>query len=483
MSAAPANQDLQPFPTSPAPGDVPARLPSPFTPGPPHPLALLAARALQRRLLEQEARWEPLWRPGGGKMFGVLAVSAPDGRLGYLSGFSGMLEGHWDIAGFAPPVFAPVPTDAAWKEGEAELASLKRQHAELVERFAREAPSLPAGAGAPREHLARRREVERLRAGRSRALWRQRALACAVPNARGEHRTLADLFAPRPPPGGAGECAAPKLLAHAYRLGLAPLALAEFWWGAPPLGGGRHSGEFYPACDGKCGAVLPFMMEGLETEPSPRPMEDTLAIRLIHADDWLLVVDKPHGLPSTPGRHSPSRDSVLLRLRERFLDLDSSSFIQELEPEASGLQLVARDAATRAALQRQLAKGEAAHRHAAWVEGVLVAPHGVCELPLRGTTSGELATLAGRTLDKRALTKWAVSARVGSRTRVSLWPWTRHPLQLRLHAAHPEGLGAPLVGDARFGREDTRLMLHAEEVSFVHPVTGARLAHGSPAPF
>ena len=113
---------------------------------------------------------------------------------------------------------------------------------------------------------AQRLAIEVERTERSRAAWRQIALGYRVPNARGEEKSLAALFAPKPPPGGAGDCAAPKLLAQAYRQGLKPLALAEFWWGAPPATGGFTPGAYFPACRAKCGEVLPWMMEGL----SPR---------------------------------------------------------------------------------------------------------------------------------------------------------------------------------------------------------------------
>ncbi|NTX11157.1 RluA family pseudouridine synthase [Myxococcus sp. CA056] len=486
MSEARFSQTLLSFDAPPLPGDVPARLPSPFESGPPVRLACLAAEALQQRLRREHARWEELWRPGGGKMFGVLVVAGPEGRLGYLCAFSGMLGGSWDVEGFVPPVFDPMARAAFWPEGEAELAELGRRHAELTEQCARLAQE-PRGRKAElRELEARRSEVAHERAERSRALWSQLSQGFAVPNARGGQRSMAALFAPRPPPGGAGDCAAPKLLSCAYRHGFKPLALAEFWWGAEPLGGGRRSGAYYPACDNKCGTVLPFMLEGLAVDPapaSPVTSRDEDVLRVLHEDAALLVVDKPHGLPSVPGRHSPTRDSVLVRLLPRFPDLSAARFVHELESEVSGLQVIARDTATQSALQRQLARGEAEHRHVAWVEGLVAVEQGRIDVPLRGTTSGALETLANLNHGKQAVTEWRVTERSESRTRVLLWPRTRHAMQLRIHAAHPLGLGLPLVGDARFGVEDSRLMLHAEGLDFTHPGTGKRLCFQARASF
>ena len=127
------------------------------------------------------------------------------------------------------------------------------------------------------QQCAERRELEPKRARlerRLRAHERLRRLVCRalmkrihdtyqVGSAQGIRRSLRALFAPGEPPSGAADCAGPKLLAYAFAHGLRPLALAEFWWGAPPATGGRVSGAFYPACRDKCGPLLPFMLAGL----------------------------------------------------------------------------------------------------------------------------------------------------------------------------------------------------------------------------
>ncbi|RKH11507.1 RluA family pseudouridine synthase [Corallococcus sp. CA047B] len=460
------------FDGPPSAGDVPPRLASPFAPGPPGPLARKAAEALQQRLRRE--RWEALEQPGGGKMFGVLVVAEPGGRVGFLSAFSGMLGGAWNVEGFVPPLFDPVAREAFWPAGEAELAALGQRHATLL----RDAQAEPTEG-----RLAALAEVEHQRAERSRALWRQMALSYVIPNARGESQTVAVLFAPRPPPGGAGDCAAPKLLAHAFRHHLKPLALAEFWWGAPPLDGRRESGAYYPACDSKCGVVLPYMMQGMAVEPAPRMAAIIEDPRILHEDPWLLVVDKPVGLPTVPERHAPARDSVLVRLQPRFPTLSGADVLQDLERKVSGLLVMARDEVTRAALLRQFARREAEHRQVSWVEGAVMGESGLIELPLRGTSHAPLEDCVDRVHGKRAVSAWKVLERGDGRTRVAWVPVTRHPFQTRIHAAHRLGLGTPIVGDARFGREDTRLMLHSEALVFMHPHTGQRLDFTVPAFF
>ncbi len=539
------------------------RLTDPFVEGPPHPLARRAAEELQRFLrhggpasgLDVGA----LDAPGQGKMFGVLVVAAPDGRIGYLRGFSGMLDGRWLVDGFAPPLFDPVTRDAFLPAGEAELRALGERHAELAEgaepvALRASLAELTARQGAAitgmrerhdmnrglrhdarqrlasgevsdderrtalltfeqesradaaerrrlevahqqeRETLAsalraldtQRAGIEHQRAERSRQLWRQIAESYVIPNARGESLPLGALFAPEPPPGGAGDCAAPKLLAQAYRHGLRPLALAEFWWGAPLLAGGRNAGAYYPACRGKCGAVLPYMLEGLSVglEPLlgavPGPVEQP---RILYEDTWLLVVDKPHGLLSSPGRHEPSRDSVLVRLRRRDPDASGLLVVHALEPETSGLLLLAKDPETHATLQRQFGRREADRRFVAWLEGQVAGDQGVIELPLRTDREDRRRQLVDPVHGKRAITEWRVTQRSGTRTRVSLWPRTWLTHQLRVHAAHPLGLGAPITGDRLYGGDDTRLLLHAEALSFVHPHTGARVELECRVPF
>jgi len=437
------------FEPRPAPAQVPARLASPFDPAPPHPLARRAAEELQALLRRSEAAsgldLGALDAPGGGKMFGVLVVAAEDGRIGYLRAFSGMLGGRWHVDGFAPPLFDPLARDTFWPGGQAELSALELRHAELGE----------SGAG--------RAEVAHLRAERSRQLWRRLTDSYVLPNARGERQSLTALFEPEAPPGGAGDCAAPKLFAWAYQHRLRPLALAEFWWGAPPLTGERLAGGYYPACQAKCGRVLPYMLLGLDVDPAP-PSPSMEEPRLVFEDAWLLVVDKPPGLPCAPGRHARQRDSVLVR----FGQGTGLLVVHELDTEASGLLLLAKDPGTQAALRRQLARREADLRHTAWLEGSVEGDHGVVELPLRG---------------RHAVSEWRVLQRPHPRTRVILLPRTRFAHQLRVHAAHPLGLGAPIVGDTLYGREDTRLMLHAEALTLTHPHTRERHEFESRSPF
>lgn len=482
------------FEPQPTPAELPARIPSPFDPEP-HPIARRAAERLMAAA-----------RPGPeGKMWGVLVVADGGGRIGWLQAFSG----HGNVPGFAPTLFAPL--GPWWTEGEARLAQLEAQHAALVARIAaldcsaqhaRERAEVSARHAAnkatrdaarargeppgPLEQLSRRDTAEwrQLREGHAaqradRAKVEAQRAAIEVERAATSNALLVQLhdayeiplralFAPGIPPGGAGDCAAPKLLGQAKREGLRPIAFAEFW-----LGGGsdRRSGAYYPACRGKCGVVLPYMLQGLDVAPAPvfgaEPVADA---RVVFEDEWLIVVDKPVGLLSVPGRDARLQDSAVSRL--------GAISVHRLDLDTSGLLMAAKDRATHAALQKQFALREVEKTYVAVLERD-VGAEGSIDLALRGDPDDRPRQIVDAVHGKRALTDWK---RLGP-ARVAFFPRTGRTHQLRVHAAHPLGLGAPIVGDRLYGKGGDRLLLHAEGLAFAHPATGKRIALTAPAPF
>lgn len=507
--------------------------------GVPDPSARRAAEQLLAELAEMRL-------PSEGKMFGVLVAADAAGELVTLRAFSGMLEGSWERAGFAPPLFDPRAWEAMWPAGQAQLrahelalraldedpARLRRRAQLETAHSLREAASeslrakhrarkaeraaarvaggdLEALAQASRADTTERRRfdaelpyaalaarvaaddaeraaIEQRRADESRALMKQVHDSYVITSYRGERRPLRELFAPGEPPGGAGDCAGPKLLGQAYRLGLRPVAMAEVWWGPPPATGGRHAGVFYPSCRGKCGPILPFMLDGLEVaEPTvfgARPIGAEHP-RVVFEDAHLVIVDKPIDLLSVPGRSGALRDSVQTRLRARYPDATGPIVVHRLDLETSGLLLGAKDEATYAALQAQFARREIDKRYIAWLAGEVRGERGTIELALRGDLDDRPRQIVDPVHGKPAITEWAVLAREGGRTRVALVPRTGRTHQLRVHVAHPDGLGIPIVGDRLYGTPADRLWLHAERLAFVHPRTGRRIEVVRPAPW
>ena len=547
---------VTPFEPQPAPGDVTGSFPSPFDELGPHVLARRAAEVLQAEFragfVAPGIPAAMLDGPEGGKMFGVLVVQEPGGRIGFLRSFSGMLAGRWEVPGFVPPLFDREARERVEPAGEAgvkallaraeelrtspELTGLRAAHEAQQARHAAERAELRTrheerkrrrhtrraeleaspealhaldqesrGDKAEKRRMeaaqeAERRELEPRRARlerRLRALERLRWIVCRalmkrlhdtyeVPNAQGERRPLRALYAPGEPPSGAADCAAPKLLAHAFTHGLRPLALAEFWWGAPPSAGGRASGAFYAACRDKCAPLLPFMLEGLRVAP-PRvfapPAAMTEGLSVVFEDAWIVVVEKPGGLLSVPAKDTSVTDSVLARLRARYPHATGPLLVHRLDLDTSGLLVAALDSRTHAALQRQFAQREIHKRYVAWVEGLVQGEEGTIDFPMRVDLDDRPRQIHDPVHGKSAVTRWRVLERRGQRTRVAFFPLTGRTHQLRVHAAHPLGLGAPIVGDRLYGHEDVRLHLHAESLSFQHPETGQLVSFERPAPF
>ena len=523
------------------PEGLPGCFPSPFDQLGPHPLAQRAGELLKAELGD--------FKLESGKMFGVLVVRNRDGAIGYLRAFSGMLDGRWLIPGFVPPAFqmearariepageqvvkallsrhqhmANSPELAATRElhsgmlanHQKALTELRAQHeANKRDRHAKRAGAGPEllheldqlsrGDKAERRRLEeaqaaeraeldpklhrmerRLRALERLRRFVGRRVLEQLQDTYELQSRGGARRRLRTLFGGLPP-AGAGDCAAPKLLAFANVHRLEPLALAEFWWGPPPSGGGRAAGSYHAACKDKCAPILPFLLEGLAVAPPRLFTPPDLAaqpLRVVFEDEWIVVVDKPHGLLSVPGKDAAVTDSVQARLRARHPDRPGLLLSHRLDLDTSGLLVAAKDARTHAALQRQFAQRTVEKRYVAWVDGVVAGESGVIALPLRVDLDDRPRQLHDPVHGKPALTRWAVVARTATRTRLALAPQTGRTHQLRVHCAHPLGLGAAIVGDRLYGKEGERLLLHAERITFVHPHTGQKVTYEQLAPF
>lgn len=353
------------------------------------------------------------------------------------------------------------------RESQHQKAELKRLKHQLSEQI----------AIAQKEVDQFTQEIERLkteRKTRSAALQLQLFEQFRILNGKGEIRDLCDIFketAQQIPPAGAGECAAPKLLQYAYRHRLHPIAMAEFWWGDSPKTEIRHHGYFYPACKGKCEPILKHMLQGLNVEDNPllNDLHRDTNLEILFEDDWLLVVDKPAGMLSVPG--NTDLDSVYQRIKNRYPDATGPMIVHRLDMATSGLLLIAKTKEVHQHLQAQFKNRTVKKRYTALLDGVIAQDEGVVDLPLCPDPSDRPRQIVSREYGKPAVTTYQVLSRSQHQTRIAFYPLTGRTHQLRVHASHPLGLCAPIIGDELYGKGADRLYLHAEYLEFCHPVS------------
>lgn len=381
-------------------------------------------------------------------------------------------------------------------------------------------------------------EIERLkteRKERSAALQRKLFEQFRMLNAQGEVKDLYTIFeqtVQKVPPAGAGECALPKLLQYAYLHQLKPLAMAEFWWGDSPKNEIRHHGYYYPSCKGKCEPILQHMLQGLEVDENPllNPIHEEEELEIVFEDEWLLVVNKPAGMLSVPGK-AEDRDSVYHRLKKKYPEATGPMIVHRLDMATSGLLLVAKTKEVHRDLQAQFANRSIKKRYVAVLDGVIIKTEketkpiaekailiaketvstkktakaertgntGRIELPLCLNPLDRPRQMVSSEHGKEAITEYQIiseSERITSEsentfnesnridesersinesrkyTRIVFYPLTGRTHQLRVHAAHPEGLGCPILGDELYGKKADRLYLHAEYIEFRHPIYG-----------
>ena len=446
----------------------------------PHPLCQLAAKAVQAYIASHEEIREDADR---GKMFGVLVVEIPKegptaivdaGRLGFLAAYSGLLAGRNDWPYFVPPVFDAQQPDGYFKTQEREISRISDSRESRLSRDSSDSSS---------KQLSQELQTW---------LFHQYRLM----NGRGEVKDLVDIWQEyynRPkllrkyplPPGGTGDCCAPKLLQYAYQQGLKPLCMAEFWWGETTKTELRHHLNYYPACRGKCKPVLTWMLQGLDVDPDPALLNfERQELPVVYEDEWLLVVNKPSGLLSTSGR--VEEYSVETMMQQRY---PGSMIAHRLDMGTSGLLIVAKTLEVYRNLQEQFVKHQVRKKYLAVLEPLenletldrldILERRGTISLPLRPDPMNRPRQLVDSEHGKRAVTDYEFL----SDCLVALWPQTGRTHQLRIHCAHPDGLGRPIVGDELYGTREKgqRLMLHAAEIWFCHPVKSINM-HLSVAP-
>ena len=503
-----------------------------------HDLASEAAKLLMQKLELDYTDPNPFFFKGGGKMFGVLVVADHEGKVGYLSAFSGMLFNKWLISGFVPPAFNHENMVSLLDGEEQKLSALslsinglknnkKRQMlVESLEVYKLKSTKLLSelkrvhkknksnrkisrenidqqvdpeiqlfylsqlSQDDKREYKAARQGVElkikrtqqqinelfdneitqltQTRKQLSQSVHPQVFKLYQLLNSKGVLKPIANLFKDNLPPGGAGDCAAPKLIQYANIHRLKILALSEFWWGASPNKEIRHHQHFYPPCRSKCHHIIPFMLDGLKLDGDIDADHQKLEPEIIYEDDALVVINKPEGMLSIPGKLQ--QHSVLSWLRGKYPEAEGALLLHRLDQATSGIMLAAKNSDVYKAIQKQFINRTIKKRYVAVLEHALLQEHEDIDLPLRVDLDDRPRQLVCFEYGKSAQTRVELIRQEGNRCRVYFYPKTGRTHQLRVHAAHQLGLDNPIVGDALYGDTAERLMLHAERIEFFHPV-------------
>ena len=449
--------------------------------------------------------------------------------LSFLAAFSGTLDGKTQHEYFVPPVFDLMSPGCYFQEEEAAISDINRRIAHLesslspsplrakmdeelaaYREFMRQSKAMRDAQresisvdelGKNKQNLIKESQHQRAEYRRLRQAWEQRVFddeahlreqqaeidqlqqerherSIALQqwlfrqftflNARGEEKSLLNLFSPAIPPSGAGECCAPRLLQAAYKEGLQPLCMAEFWVGASPTNEVRLDGHYYPACRSKCLPILTHMLEGLDVEPNPllADQEKLLAqLHIIYNNGELAVVSKPAGMLSVPGKDG--LPIVQDAIKSAISSVKGPLIVHRLDMDTSGLMLVALTEEKYHKLQdlflhRQIHKVY----HALLEREMPVGQEGTINLPLRPDIDDRPRQMVDREHGKPAETHYKVLANREGHAFLELSPITGRTHQLRVHCAHPQGLNNPILGDRLYGKPGERLMLHAYAITF-----------------
>lgn len=498
----------------------------------PHPLCVAAANEVRHYISQRKEWHDELQKGKMLGVLVVKMVndkSSMVNGLGFLAAFSGTLDGKTQHEYFVPPVFDLMSPGCYFQEEEAAISDINRRIASLeaslspsplrakmdeelaayrefmqrskAERDAQRELISVDELGKNEQNLIKESQHQRAEYRRLRQAWEQRVFddetqlreqqaeiaqlqqerherSIALQqwlfrqftflNARGEEKSLLDLFSPAIPPSGAGECCAPRLLQAAYKEGLQPLCMAEFWVGASPTNEVRLDGRYYPACRSKCLPILTHMLEGLDVEPNPllADQEKLLAqLHIIYNDGELAVVSKPAGMLSVPGKDG--LPNVQDAIKTAISSAKGPLIVHRLDMDTSGLMLVALTEEKYHELQdlflhRQIHKVY----HALLEREMPVGQEGTISLPLRPDIDDRPRQMVDREHGKPAETHYKVLANRDGHAFLELSPITGRTHQLRVHCAHPQGLNNPIVGDRLYGKSGGRLMLHAYAITF-----------------
>lgn len=203
---------------------------------------------------------------------------------------------------------------------------------------------------------------------------------------------------------------------------------------------------------------------------------------ILYVDEDIIVLSKPSGLLSVPGKPELHRDSLETRIRE---DYPAARTVHRLDRGTSGVFIMALNANAHRHLGRQFEKRQTAKTYIALVDGQVAEECGIIDLALRTDWYNRPKQMVDKCLGREAVTRWKILERYDSSSRIELKPETGRSHQLRVHMME---MGHPVLGDTFYGpsqsaRKTGRLMLHAETLEIFHPATGKIKRFCDPCPF
>lgn len=489
----------------------------------PHPLCVMAAKEVQAYLKTQK-QWAKELKAGkmfGVLVVAPLQLPPLGGeKLSFLAAFSGTLDGKTCHPYFVPPVFDLMEPGCYFQQEQevissvnAKIASLQAQIKEspLREQMQRELDAYRAEMRKQKEErhrlraelsaeeldarepeMIRQSQFQKAQLKRLQQEWKQRIEADEAPshelqqqitqlqqerhkrsialqqwlfqqfsflNAKGQSKNLTELFVATPP-SGAGECCAPRLLQAAYKEGLQPLCMAEFWVGNSPRDELRQEGHFYPSCNSRCKPILGHMLQGLKVEENPLLSQGNHKLEVIFQNEKMVIVAKPHGMLSVPGKDGlPSVQSIV---KEMFPQATGPMIVHRLDMDTCGLMVIALTDEVYHKLQDDFRYHRIQKTYRALLEREMpVGQQGEIRLPLRPDVMDRPRQMVDYQHGKTAVTTYKIIENIEGHALVELQPHTGRTHQLRVHCAHPEGLNNPIVGDRLYGTPSEHLCLQA----------------------
>ena len=396
-----------------------------------------AKRVCLRLMADLDSGAEKLPLEGDGKMLGILVCDDAEGNRVVLKAFSGQVGGCWVIPGWCEPAFSVPDYNAVLEEADRQVKSL--------EKAGLDSRSVSAAA--------------------MRSLFDLYRIHCID----GSVKTYSEIFGDVMPPSGTGDCAAIKLLNCAFKNHLKPLSMAEFYYGGQSLSATREPCHFYPPCREKCAPLL----------------KEMLGLDILYRDQEIVVVSKPAGLLSVPGRGEDKQDCVVNRLKRLFPDCIENPAVHRLDMDTSGIQVLALTKESHRFLSMEFESRRVHKKYTALLDGILHSSGGILALPFRLDPENRPYQVYDPVQGRMCITLWRRLSVYDGKTLVEFTPLTGRTHQLRVSSANTKGLGIPIVGDRLYGtrKEGQRLMLHAGYISFTHPWSKEKIEFKVDAPF